>query len=332
MPKSKGESVRKILLERGLLDVSLRVRRDGDDVLFPVMSEAATETGFPLCDDEFEERRAAETDYSLLAEVPEELRDSLPTSFDVIGDVAIIKLPDELLPFSQKVGEALMRTFPRLRTVALDRGVKGELRVRELEVIAGDANLETSHTEYGVHLLVDPSKVYFNPRLSNERMRVASLVRRGEVVLDMFSGVGPFAIMIAKRAKPKVVYAIDLNPDAVTYLRRNIEANKADKVVAFEGNAREVIFDLPNLDRIVMNLPHSAIDFFADALTKLNFGGTIHLYHICDRDDIEQIVEKLVISARGMGVDIEVTRQEELKTYSPSMSVFALDLVLHKWS
>jgi tRNA (guanine37-N1)-methyltransferase len=332
VPREEGELVRKKLSEMGLLDVSLRVKRSGGSVLFPIMSADVGDIGHQIVEDDFEERKASVADYSRLVEVPDELRELLPTSFDIIGDVAVIRLPDELLPYSLEVGAGLCRVFPRLRAVALDKGVKGEMRVRELEVIAGDENTETTHTEFGIHLLVDPAKAYFNPRLANERMRVASLVREGEVVLDMFAGVGPFSIMIAKHARPSVVYAIDINPDAVSYMRRNVELNKADRVIAMEGDARQVIFDLPNVDRIVMNLPHSAIDFFADAITRLNFGGTIHIYHICDRGDIDAVVDKLLVTARGMGMEVEVTRKEELKTYSPSMSVYSVDLLLRKWS
>ncbi len=331
VPKGEGEILRKKLSELGLLDMSLRVKRTDDFVLFPIMSADIGDIDHEIVEDDFEERKAGIADYSKVVEMPDDLRDLLPTSFDVIGDVAIIKLPDELLPHSKEVGAGLRRAFPRLRTVCLDKGVKGEMRVRELEVIAGDARTETTHTEFGMKLIVDPAKAYFNPRLANERMRVASLVRRGEAVMDMFAGVGPFSIMIAKHASPSVVYAIDINPDAVGYMRRNIELNKADKVMAIEGDAREVIFELPNVDRIIMNLPHSAIDFFADALTRLNFGGTLHLYHICDRNDIDAVVDNLLVQAKGMGVVVEVTRKEEMKTYSPSMSVFSVDLGPRKW-
>ncbi len=332
VPREEGERLRKKLSELGLLDMSLRVKRDDDHVIFPIMSADVGDIGQEIVEDDFEERKAGIADYSRLVEVPENLRELLPTSFDVIGDVAIIKLPDELLPYAREVGTGLCRAFTRLRTVCLDKGVKGEMRVRELEVIAGDANTETTHTEFGIRLIVDPAKAYFNPRLANERMRVASVVKNGEVVMDMFAGVGPFSIMIAKHARPSVVYAIDINPDAVAYMRRNVEMNKVDKVVAIEGDALKVIFELPNVDRIVMNLPHSAIEFFADALTRLNFNGTIHLYHICDRNDIDAIVDNLQVQAKGMGVMVEVTRKEEMKTYSPSMSVFSVDLVLRKWS
>ncbi len=323
--------MRKILLERGLLDISLKIKKTEKHILFPVLSEDARAISRELVEDEFEERELTETDYRSLAQVPEELKELLPTSFDVIGDVGIVKLPEPLLPYARQVGEALQKVAPRLRTVALDKGVKGELRIRDLEVITGDPSTETTHLEYGIKFLVDPAKVYFNPRLANERRRIASLVKQGEVVVDMFAGVGPFSIMIARYALPSLVVAVDLNPDAVEYLRRNIELNKASRVVPYEGDARQVVFDVPCADRIIMNLPHSAIDFFHDALTRLKLQGTIHFYHICERDQAGKMVADLIAEAKGMGVMLKAKRIEELKTYSPSMSVFSVDFVLVDW-
>ena len=331
VPREKGEAVRKILLGRGLLDVSLKVKRSDRHLFFPVLSEDAKDIGHELVEDDFEERGLAETDYRSVVQIPDQLKELLPTSFDVIGDVGIVKLPDALLPHAREVGEALRKVSPRLRTVALDKGVKGELRIRDLEVIAGDPSTETTHLEYGLKFLVDPAKVYFNPRLANERRRIASLVRQGEVVVDMFAGVGPFSIMIAKHALPSLVIAVDLNPDAVEYLKRNIELNKANRVVPYEGDARQVVFDVPCADRIIMNLPHSAINFFHDALTRLKLQGTIHFYHICERDQAGQVAKDLITDAKGMGVMLKAKRIEMLKTYSPSMSVFSVDFVLVDW-
>jgi len=332
VPKGNGEAVRKELLEKGWLDISLKVKRNDGQILFPVLDERASSLGLPILEDDFEERPLMETDYKRLVDVPEGLREVLPTAFDVIGDVGIIRLPDELLPYAQAIGEGLRKAFPRLRCVSLDRGVKGELRVRDLEVIAGERDTETVHLEYGMKLLVDPAKMYFNPRLANERRRVASLVKDNERVIDMFAGVGPFSIMIAKLAHPQMVFAIDLNHDAVEYMKRNLELNKVQRVIPIEGDAREVLFELPHADRIIMNLPHSAVDFFHDALSRLNLGGTIHFYHICERDEIEAVLEGMCLEAGGSGVKVEVVRLEELKSYSPSMSVFAADLLLADWA
>ena len=332
VPKGKGEAVRKELLQQGWLDISLKVKRDDGNIMFPVLHEGASALGFPVSEEDFEDRPLVETDYKRLVDIPDGLKDILPTSFDVIGDVGIIKLPDVLLPYSREIGQGLRKAFPRLRSVTLDKGVKGELRVRDLEVIAGDPDTETMHLEYGVKLLVDPAKTYFNPRLANERMRIASLVREEERVIDMFAGVGPFSIMIAKRAKPQLVFAIDLNHDAVEYLKRNLELNRVQRVIPVEGDAREVLFELPHADRIIMNLPHSAVDFFHEALSRLNLGGTIHLYHICERDEIDQVLEGLCLESCGSGVQVQVVRLEELKSYSPSMSVFCADLLLADWA
>ncbi len=326
--KGEGESVRKKLLEDGLLDQSLYVDKDQEHLYLPVL---ASPDGLPTEERDFQEREREERDYKALAKVPEELRPLLPTAFDTLGDIAIIRLSDQLLPYAAEVGDALRSAFPRLRSVFLDHGVVGEFRVLDLEVISGQDVSETVHTEYGLRFKVDPRKAYFNPRLSNERRRIASLVRDGETVVDMFSGVGPFAIMIAKLSRPGVVYAIDLNPGAVQLMRENVELNRVAGVVPLEGDARQWVFDLPCADRVIMNLPHSAIDFFADALTRLKLGGVMHLYHICDRNDFHGVLEDLRRIANGMGVELEVLRSEELKTYSPTASVFSADLLLAGW-
>jgi tRNA (guanine37-N1)-methyltransferase len=330
VPRGEAEFTRKKLLSLGLLDISRRIRGEGGFIYLPIKGEA-TDLGFETVEQDLEEKEVAETDYRALVDAPSDVRERLPVSFDVIGDVAIVRLDDDMVGLAPGIGAALMRTYPRLRTVALDRGVKGELRVRDLEVVAGEPRTETVHTEYGVRLLIDPAKVYFNPRLSNERWRIASLVREGETVVDMFAGVGPFSIMIAKHARPEVVYAMDLNHDAVEYMRENIRMNKVTNVVPIEGDSRQLVFEVPCADRIIMNLPHSARDFFHDALTRLKIGGIIHFYTICEREDIGPILERMVTEAAGMGVLVAVLRQEELKTYSPSMSVFSADIGLVDW-
>jgi tRNA (guanine37-N1)-methyltransferase len=331
VPKGEGESVRKKLLDMGILDSALKIIREDDSILFPVLGDHVPDIGLEVCEEEFDERRLMDTDYKSLVSLPDELRPLLPTSFDVIGDIGIFRLPDGLSSYARDIGSALLSAFPRLRTIAMDKGVKGEFRVRDLEVVAGEERLETVHQEYGIRLLVDPSRVYFNPRLAGERHRVASLVREGETVIDMFSGIGPFAIMIAKQAKPLVVFALDINPDCIEYMKRNVEINKISNVVPLEGDSKHLIFDIPCADRIVMNLPHTARQFYPEALTRLNIGGTIHFYHICERHEIDSVLEQMQTEALGMGVRVEVGHKEELKTYSPSASVFSADLFLRDW-
>jgi len=327
VPKHEGESARKKLLEQGLLDTGLRVRRDGDHLLLPVVSPSFLGVGELLMGD-FEEARRPQGDYRKLLTLPHEMMGLLPTSYDVVGDIALIRLPDELLPFASEIGEALRRTFPRLRAVVLDRGVEGEFRVRGLEVISGEGPLVTVHTEFGLRFRVDLERAYFNPRLSGERSRVAGQVKPGAVVIDMFAGVGPFSIMIAKMVTPVSVHAIDINPAAIALLRENIGLNGVEGVVPHLGDAREVVKGLPKADRVIMNLPHSSLDFLPEAARSLKKGGRVHLYMICRREEARQNLDRVLEDLTASGIRMEPERMEELKTYSPSMSVYSVDLVL----
>ena len=129
-------------------------------------------------------------------DIPKNLKEYLPTSYDVIGNIALIKLPEELLSYKDKIAEAFLKSYKHIRTVCLVKPVSGELRTRDIEVVGGEKNLVTIHKEYGAVFKLDVSKVYFSPRLANERKRIADNVKKNEVIVDMFTGVAPFPIII----------------------------------------------------------------------------------------------------------------------------------------
>jgi tRNA (guanine37-N1)-methyltransferase len=325
VPKKEGESVRSRLVSEDMLDLDARIRADGDHLLIPI--RGASFGDYEVVDADLQVQEHAETDYRVLAGVPDDLRGSLPNSYDVIGDVAVIKLPEELVPYRNSIGEALMKVTANLRTVMLDSGVKGEFRVRDLEQIAGSGPSATVHREFGLRMHTDPAKVYFNPRLATERMRIASLVRDGEVIIDMFAGVAPFPLVICRHAHPEHVYAIDLNPEAGPFARKNVECNHLDNITCITGDAREVVRGLPDADRVIMNLPQMAVEFLPDALSKTKVGGTVHLHGIMDREELDAFKAKAVSDSKAAGFDAEIVRCAELKTYSPTMSVYVFDIV-----
>ena len=319
VPRNDAESVRSELVLNGLLDKTHRIRSDGDDVLIPIHGGCSHR--YRIEEHDLEELEQKETDYRNLLSMDAELKDKLPTSFDVIGDVAVIKIPDVLTGYRNDIGAAVMRTV-NVRTVMMDSGVKGDLRVRELEQIAGSGTSETVHKEYGVRLSVDPSKVYFNPRLATERMRIASMVKGGEVIVDMFAGVAPFPAVICKHADPSTVYAVDLNPEAKAFMERNILMNKTNNIVPITGDIRDVKDRLPKADRVIMNLPQSAFDFLPEALSISKAGGTIHLHRIQSEPDPEEMVKK----AKELGHKVSIETITELKSYSPTSAVYVYDI------
>src|SRR6266581_4612408 len=207
VPKEQAEEIRQKLLAMGLLRRDVAVGREDDTVYLTVTRTASV--GYPEAEREFEESFRPIRSYKDVADIPPELKPLLPTSFDVVGDIALIKIPDELGPYAEKIGEAILRANSAVKVVAADGGVKGDLRVRDLRVLAGIDRTETIHREHGLSYSVDVARAYFSPRLGTERMRIAEQVQPGEAVVDLFAGVGPYAILIAKRRSPRVVYAFD---------------------------------------------------------------------------------------------------------------------------
>jgi tRNA (guanine37-N1)-methyltransferase len=215
--------------------------------------------------------------------LPPHLLASLPRALDIVGDIAIIEIPPELKARESLLGEAILKTHKNVRTVLAKVGaVSGTYRLRDFEVIAGEQKTATIHKEYGCQYHVDVAKAYFSPRLSHEHNRVASLVQKGETVVDLFAGVGPFSVLIAKKNWDARVYAVDINPEAVEFLKRNIRLNRVEnRVIPIQGDAREAIADklLGVADRVIMNLPEKAIAFVDTACKAIKpAGGTVHYY------------------------------------------------------
>lgn len=322
VPRHDGNSARLMLKEKGALDVGHKILNDGDFLFIPIT--CGNLDGYEIFDRDLEPIERRESDYR--AFLPEEIRDRLPNSYDNIGDVTVVKIPDDLLPYKNDIGEALMKASSNTRCVLMDNGVKGELRIRDVEIIAGEGPTETLHRESGVVIKTDPAKVYYNQRLATERERIASLVKDGETIIDMFAGVAPFPLTICRAANPKVVYSIDMNRDAVEYAKINAELNRFDNIIPIEGDAREVIKGLPDADRVIMNLPQSAEDFLPDALSKTKKNGIVHMHKILGRDEIGQFCKDLIGNMSSHGFKCEIENIKELKTYSPSASVYVIDV------
>jgi tRNA (guanine37-N1)-methyltransferase len=206
--------------------------------------------------------------------------------------------------------------------------VKGEFRTRDLEHLAGERRTITVQKEYGLRYELDLSTVYFSPRLATERKRISDMAQPGERVIDMFCGVGPFSIMLAKTGKPSMVYAVDKNPEAIKYLIKNIEINKIKGISHVEGDAREMVPRLPRPDRFVMNLPHTAIDFLDVALAHVARKGMIHLYLIMEAESEALIRKSIARLAVSMGRGIAFKGVREVHTYSPTQALFCLDILV----
>lgn len=321
VPRKEGEEVRRALKSLGALRQDLAIREEGDLLLLPVAE--AVDVGYPLRETDLEPREGRPRTYREVVEVPDPLRPLLPRSFDVVGDVLLLKLPEELEPHREAVGEALLTTHPGVRTVALDRGVRGPFRERRTEVVAGAADTRTVHREYGLEIAVDPAAVHFSPRVAAERRRVAQQVAPGEVVADAFCGVGPFALHVA-RAGAGTVYAVDANPVALAFLRENVRRNRADAVVPIEGDADNVLPTLEGVDRVILDFPQEPLPHLAPALEPVREGGVLHYYEILERTVLEARLEEIQTASPGRA--LEVLDVREVRGYSPTQAHYGVDL------
>ncbi len=324
VPKKKAEPVRRRLMERGILRRDLQIRSDTKSVYFPISQRV--DLGYTIETIEFKEIEKDVTDYRVLVDVPDDLRPLLPSSYDVIGSIAVVKMANEVVKYAAQIGKAIIATQKSIKTVCADSGVTDQYRTRDIKVVAGEKGTETVHKEYGMTLAIDISKVFFSPRLATEREIVAKEVKPDEVVIDMFAGVGPFSILIAKTRSPKVVYAIDLNPDAIALLRKNISLNKVSTVVPIEGDARVEVRKLEKADRIIMNLPHESYQFIDEAMSALKPSGVLHYYEITEESGLSRRLGEFADRARSDGKVMTERARRKVKSYSPSMNFYSLEL------
>jgi len=291
-----AERVRRILKERGILRRDLRTLRKGDKVLFPVASPLE---GFEV----------VEEDFPPVRRVP-----AFRLPFDLVGDIAILRHPGVGEDLLREEAERILEGIQRVRLVLLDEGVKGPMRLHTLRVLAGRGPPRTVHRENGIKLYLELDKVYFSPRLSYERGRVASQVSPGERVFDMFAGAGPFSVLLAK--KGAIVFSCDINPHAARLILKNAEFNGvADRVRVFNMDAASAAGLLDPVDRVIMNLPTASIRFLKYAEEILRKGGILHLYTIEGRRKRIPVPERFTVLLRRV-----------VHSYSPGKDVVVYDL------
>ena len=322
VPKIRGEKTIALANRLGLSDRQFEIQSDKEFVYVPlirqpsekeiaILSEQTPESKLEVR--AFQERPPREKALVevLEGQLPQHLLASLPKSLDIVGDIAIIEVPPELKTHEKTIGTAIIDTHKNVRTVLAKAGaVGGTYRVREFDVIAGEPKTSTVHKEFGCQYYVDMAKAYFSPRLSHEHKRVASLVQKGETVVDLFAGVGPFSVLIAKNHEDVKVYAVDINPDAVELLKKNIRLNRVqNRVIPILGDARQIVEKklLGVADRVIMNLPENAAEFVDVACKAVKPEGGVVLFYGFVRlpDSVEDMKKRFEESVEKTGRKVE---------------------------
>lgn len=289
------------LRQNGFLLDLYEIRKDENHVYIPVSSEYESENLITMSVEPREQK-------------------VMPTghagSFDLIGHIALIHERRGL--DTDSVVSFILKSKPNIGTIYLDRGIHGDMRLRDLQILHGEDNSLTTYRENNIIMKVDVKKVYFSPRLSTERMLLAKSAKDGEKIYDMFCGIGPITLNIGRTRNCKI-FACDMNPDAIKLMIENLSSNKLmSTVFVNEDDSYAVLEELNSMDRIIMNNPVSKYKDLDRVVAKLKLGGHLNIYFVDNQEGIGNEMSKLL----DYGLELEMKRV--VHGYSSSRSLYSL--------
>ncbi len=316
-----AEKARRFLMDNGLYDRGYEIAKDRKHIYFPLLKDAKFTFPAKIVEKKLK-KRISPRKFSI-------------SSFDSMGDIAIIEIPAEMKGKKQKIGGELLKRNKQFKVVAEKvSAVKGKYRVKKLKVIAGENRLETIYKENGCRFKIDLGKVYFSPRLSYERDRIAKQVKRGEKVLALFAGAGFYPIII-KRLQPDCkIVAIELNPVAVEYMRRNVRMNWSENVEIIEGDVNEKLKEKRFerwASRIIMPLPHTAYEFLDSVLFAAGKNCIVHFYYIPqnrEKNAVEKATKLVEKACKRNKRKCRILLKRIVKTYAPHVHEAVIDFRL----
>jgi tRNA wybutosine-synthesizing protein 2 len=250
----------------------------------------------------------------------------LPSGFHLIGHVALLQLKSSLIDIASLIGEAVLEYDSRIKSVATRAGpTSGIIRSPNYTFVAGELDTTTTHVEDGVQFRLDPLRITFSGGNKGERIRMSSLIQQDELVVDMFACVGQFTLPIAKQSKASVV-AIEINPEAYSFLLENIRINKLDKTVeAINGDCR-VVHPRRTANRVIMGYLHDTIDYLPYALETLSEeGGVIHMHMSNPSYEVRNICNTVNTISMEYGFSTTIETRK-IKHYSPGVEHYVFDI------
>ena len=336
----------------GWYELGRRVQNVGDDTAIPLNESAPEATdsiweSHPIIEIDASEKKTRHYWEHIPLEIRNAFDDQFPQSFEIQGDVLLVKIPEQMVEVEHEIAQAMLKQFLSVRVVCHDAGVEGEFRVRNLRVLCARGNNDSTQTlyrEHGHEFTIDPAVAYFSMRLGTQRMRtfdaVSALAQnkaRPLIVVDPYAGVGPsMALLYTKAHLVSEAYVNDMNPDALPLLKQNMDffhskRKHAGIYVVDCMDARTLARSKPELvgcaDVLLVNLPHESIDHLPDLLPLLSSDESL----LCGwsiQEKEADILERLQSVIKADGRTIVDWNIEEIKGFSTAKAMFRYEFVL----
>ncbi|MFA6805390.1 MAG: class I SAM-dependent methyltransferase family protein [Candidatus Methanomethylophilaceae archaeon] len=330
IPVSEAPEAIPNFLKLELIDRSAKIAKEDAFRLVPVAEgreDRFIQMGYELTEGPaytLERRSPQERIMEEMSDLPEDIRSALPMKWEYVGSIVVLKMDPKCDPYKERIGRVYAKIL-EVDTVCVDsHGVSGEFRRPSMEVIYGTGT-ESVRLENGIRYFFDVSKVMFASGNTDERYRMREQDCTGEIVVDMFAGIGYFTLPLAKYSGARRIFACEKNPDSYCFLVKNIEINDVGDIVIPILADNRALLGAHFADRILMGYVQRTSEFLPKALKMIKKGGIIHYHDTFYVHEYKEKIEEIFTRACGReGFRVEMVR--EVKSFAPSVSHYVADV------
>ncbi|NXK34161.1 TYW2 protein, partial [Piprites chloris] len=214
----------------------------------------------------------------------EELERDVPHAWQRHGDLVLLSEDSFRAAPWESLGSVLWETVASAlgaqRVARRGRVLPDGMRTPRVTLVLGQDGW-VEHVDNGIRYTFDVTKCMFSPGNITEKLRVASLPCSGEVLVDLYAGIGYFTLPFLVHAGAAFVHACEWNVHAVEALRRGLALNGVqDRCRIHHGDSRQLeLWDAA--DRVNLGLIPSSEEGWPVAcrVLKKDTGGVLHIHH-----------------------------------------------------
>ncbi|NXB12592.1 TYW2 protein, partial [Cnemophilus loriae] len=214
----------------------------------------------------------------------EELERDVPHAWQRHGDLVLLSEDSFKAAPWERLGSALWETVALAlgarRVARRGRVMPDEMRTPSVTLLLGQHGW-VEHVDNGIRYTFDVTKCMFSPGNITEKLRVASLPCSGEILVDLYAGIGYFTLPFLVHAGAAFVHACEWNSHAVEALHRTLVLNGVrDRCHIHAGDSRQLqLRDVA--DRVNLGLIPSSEEGWPVAcrVLKKDTGGVLHIHH-----------------------------------------------------